>query len=455
MPAKLHLQLSMTFELGLFHLRTSITIGMIWFVCLHGVLFALLCFIVALILWQRRARLRMKEELRKQTVELELQVTRARAAARAKSDFMSRMSHEIRTPLNAIIGMLQIIRGAPQQDKTAEYLELMEDNSKHLMGVINDILDFSKIESGRLILNEQCFSLRRDIEFLASMFKERAEEKGLTLHTELVDITHDGILADQLRLNQVLINLLSNAVKFTDSGGAVMLTAEELVHLDGESAYRFTVQDNGIGIAPEQAQKLFTPFMQANADVTRLYGGTGLGLAISQSLVRMMGGDIELDTQLGLGAAFQFTIRVKVVENAPQERAATTNLPNKLRGKHLLIVDDIEINREIMAAILDGNDVEIDMAADGQQALEAFCADEPYRYDLIFMDMLMPVMDGCTATEKIRASGRADAEDVKIIAMTANVMPEDMERAYRAGMNGYLPKPIQLEVLCARLEEWL
>jgi signal transduction histidine kinase len=268
----------------------------VWFFLLLTVPLALLC---ALACWHLRERGRFRRELQKRTDELELQVNQARVAASAKGDFLSRMSHEIRTPLNAIIGMVQIMRGAPESDKIPEYMGLMEDNSKHLMGVINDILDFSKLESGRLVLDEQCFSLRRDIDFLSAMFQSRAGDKGLRLKIELLDITHDGVVADMLRLNQVLINLLSNAVKFTDSGGSVTLTVQELAHLNGESAYRFSVKDSGVGIEPEQAQKLFTPFTQANADISRVYGGTGLGLAISQSIVRMMGGDIELETQPG------------------------------------------------------------------------------------------------------------------------------------------------------------
>lgn len=234
-----------------------------------------------------------------------------------------------------------------------------------------------------------------------------------------------------------------------------MLSVQEIAHMDESSVYRFSVQDSGIGIDPEQAKKLFTPFTQANSSVSRLYGGTGLGLSISQSIVRMMGGDIELETTPGKGSLFQFTIKVKAVEKAPKVQVITSKLPAKLRGKRILIVDDIDINREIMMALLDGSGAHVDMAVDGNQALIIFLESNPYQYDLIFMDMFMPVMDGCTATEKIRACERPDAKTIKIVAMTANVMKEEMDRAFSAGMNGYLSKPVEMDVLCTKLEEWL
>ncbi len=394
-----------------------------------------------------------KEELARQKVHLEKQVAKAKEAARAKSDFLSRMSHEIRTPLNAIIGMVQIAQNASTAAKVTDCLNKVESSSKHLLGVVNDILDFSKIDSDSLVLERKLFSLTQNIHFVLSMMQVKAEEKGVNLSARAACPQHDGVETDMLRLNQVLINLLSNAIKFTENGGDVNLDVEELAHYNGESTYRFTVQDTGVGIAPEQAKKLFTPFTQANASVARLYGGTGLGLAISQRIVQMMGGDIEVETELGKGSVFWFTIRVpaKGMDPAPTPTPQPEEDLADLCGKRILVVDDIEINREVVAGLLDGSGVIIDHAANGKEAYDAFCNRDSRYYDLILMDMQMPVMDGCAAAREIRACGKEDAANIKIIAMTANVMPEDVEMAYAAGMDDYLPKPIDFVALSQKL----
>ncbi|MDR0876364.1 MAG: response regulator [Clostridiales Family XIII bacterium] len=363
--------------------------------------------------------------------------------SRAKSDFLSSMSHEIRTPMSAIIGMAQIARGAKDEERIQDCLQKIEDNSKHLIGVINDILDFSKLESGKLLLDEQLFSLKEDLTFVESMFHGKMEEKGLGFRISIKNITHDGIVTDSLRLNQVLINLLSNAVKFTDSGGSVSLSVSEVMHVDGESVYSFAINDTGIGIEPEQAKKLFTPFVQANASTTKRYGGTGLGLVISKNIVEKMGGDIELDSIPGEGSTFSFTIRVAAQEEAEHvDTDEEENAAPDFHGKRLLIVDDIEINREIAVEILRETDVEMETAENGQVALDMFLAAPEGYYDMILMDMQMPVMDGCEATEMIRKSGREDSEKIKIVAVTANVMRDDIMRVYASGMNGHIGKPI-------------
>ncbi|MDR1579236.1 MAG: hypothetical protein LBS35_02665, partial [Synergistaceae bacterium] len=346
-----------------------IWINTIWLWMLFGYIAFLTIVLLLVVARNHRRMSRFHDILKKKAQDLEIQIEKSKSANQAKSDFLSRMSHEIRTPLNAIIGMAQIARNASEKSKIDDCMEKMESNSKHLLGIINDILDFSKIESGSLTLEESEFSLRQDIDFVISMFKDRAKEKKLELQVKFEEIKHDGITSDMLRLNQVLINLLSNAIKFTDSGGRVALTVEEVAHLDGESIYRFIVQDTGVGIDPEQAEKLFTPFTQANAGTTRIYGGTGLGLSISQSIARMMGGEIELETELGQGSLFQFTIRVPAKETiAVTERDDRLVLPKKLENKRILVVDDIEINREIIIAMLDGSGIEIDTAVNGKEA---------------------------------------------------------------------------------------
>lgn len=429
------------------------TTGLVALFCCAAALILSLC----LALHFRRMALDLRAELERQKASSEERVKQAREAVRAKSDFLSNMSHEIRTPLNAIIGMTQIGLRATTLEKAKACLDKAESSSQHLLGIINDILDFSKIEAGSLVLEERFFSLEKDIDFVTSMIKIKAKEKNIELRTKISEIGHDGIKTDMLRLNQVLVNLLSNAVKFTDPGGLVVLEAEELVHAQGESAYRFTVSDNGAGIEPDQAKKLFTPFTQANAGVARIYGGTGLGLAISQSIVQMMGGEIELETEPGKGSTFLFTIRVPAQEHADrqEEEDRPQNKENHLADKRILVVDDIEINREVVAGLLDGSGAIIEMAANGREALNAYLRSVEFRYDLVLMDMQMPVMDGCDATRGIRASGRADAKSIRIVAMTASVMREDVERAYAAGMDAYVAKPVDQKTLYRVLEEWL
>ncbi|GHS98307.1 hypothetical protein AGMMS50276_19870 [Synergistales bacterium] len=363
--------------------------------------------------------------------------------SRAKSDFLSSMSHEIRTPMSAVIGMSQIAKKSADLNRIKDCLQKIEDNSKHLVGVINDILDFSKIESGKFLLDAQLFSLRENIDFIRSMFEEKTSEKNINFEVVVENVTNDGIVTDSLRLNQVLINLLSNAVKFTDPGGMVRLSVKEIAHMNDESVYSFAVSDNGIGIDPAAAQKLFSPFVQASASTTKKYGGTGLGLVISKSIVEKMGGDIELESELGEGSTFSFIVRVQSqpLAKTAEEMASGDTAPD-FRGKRLLIVDDIAINLEIAVEILRETGVEMETADNGKKALDMFEASPIGYYDLIFMDMQMPIMDGCESTKSIRELGREDAKSIKIIAVTANVMRDDIKKAMEAGMDGHIGKPI-------------
>ncbi|MDR0852930.1 MAG: response regulator [Clostridiales Family XIII bacterium] len=360
----------------------------------------------------------------------------------AKSDFLASMSHEIRTPMSAIIGMVQIAQGTSDEARKLDCMKKIEDNSKHLLGVINDILDFSKIDAGRLELDEHLFSLKERLAFIESMFQSKVEEKGLNFELYAGNIKNDGIITDSLRLNQVLINLLSNAVKFTDAGGTVTLSVEELANMNGESIYSFSVSDTGIGIDPEQARKLFTPFMQAEVSTAKHYGGTGLGLVISKNIVEQMGGDIELDSRLGEGSIFSFTIRVPSQPEYIQGDDSDECAAPDLTGRRVLIVDDIDINREIAVEILRESGIEMETASNGSIAYDMFTSSPVGYYDMILMDMQMPVMGGCEATEEIRATGREDAKSVKIIAVTANVMRDDIEKAHASGMDGHIGKPI-------------
>jgi signal transduction histidine kinase/CheY-like chemotaxis protein len=396
------------------------------------------------------------KEFEKQAEALEEQTRNARSASQAKSDFLSRMSHEIRTPLNAIIGMTQVAKNSKDMAQVKEYLSNVEANSRHLLRIVSDILDFSKVESGKMKLEEKLFSLRETVEFVVNMFRDRAIEKNLVLVADTNDIQHDGLITDSLRLSQVLINLMSNAIKFTDKG-EICLSVEELYYNNSEGVYRFSVRDTGIGIDPLQAAKLFTSFTQAGADTSRLFGGTGLGLAISKDLVSMLGGEIELETKPNLGSTFSFTIRVKAQKGAQQMNLAEaqSNTNFDMSGKNVLAVDDISINCEIVKVMLENVGANVLAAENGKEALDIFVESPVNFFDLILMDIQMPIMNGYEATEQIRNLERPDAKSVVIAAISANALPDDVLRANQVGMNGYLAKPIDAERLYKKIGEWL
>ncbi|MDR2479594.1 MAG: response regulator [Treponema sp.] len=382
----------------------------------------------------------------------------AEAASQAKSDFLSRMSHEIRTPMNAITGMTQIAKSSTDLEKIRGCLNQVESSSVHLLGVINDILDFSKIEAGKLSLDSAEFSLTEDLDFVVSMMLSRAKERKISILLNIEKIENDGLTADSLRLNQVLINLLSNAVKFSPEGSEVLLNIRELEHEEGMSVYRFEIVDHGIGISEHQASKLFRPFEQADGGITRKYGGTGLGLVIARSLVEMMGGGISLRSSEGAGSVFTFTIRCAAkpaVEKKQKEETGTSAADYNFSGRRCLVVDDVDINREIILELLSVTGMAMETAENGKAAVEQFKAAGDGYFDIILMDMQMPVMDGCTATREIRSfeAERGVKTPIPVIAMTANVMQEDIRRAMDSGMTAHLGKPIEMETLLNTLRD--
>ena len=387
----------------------------------------------------------------------------AETASKAKSEFLSRMSHEIRTPMNAIIGLSEIASGSDDIGRIKSCLLKIEHSSRHLLGIINDILDISKIEAGKLVLEEEEFSLSTNIGFVVSIVQPRAKEKNISIDLSTPNLVHDVVRSDSLRLNQVLLNLLSNAIKFSDDGSQIDLHLEELPRdaddpddpLGELCKFRFSVRDYGIGIDKKQAARIFQPFEQAGAGISRQYGGTGLGLAISKRIVEMMGGKFSLETEPDKGSTFSFTIRAAAWEkrDAPDGGALTATPETEdggtasfdFSGRRALIVDDIEINREIIAELLAPTGLLAEHAEDGRQAVRQFEHSSEGYYDLILMDLQMPVMDGLEATKKIRALSRGDAKTVEIVAMTANVMKEDIDQALSAGMNGHIGKPIDIK----------
>jgi len=380
----------------------------------------------------------------------------AEYSARAKSDFLARMSHEMRTPMNAIIGMSTIGKTAPDMDKMVYAFHKIVDASTHLLGVINDVLDMSKIEADKFDLSHSTFRFQSMLNKVISIVDLIIKEKEHTFNVEIDKNIPIAITTDEQRLVQVLTNLLTNAVKFTPLHGAITLSAQLMESTEASCTIRFIVKDTGIGISEDQQKVLFTPFEQADGSITRRFGGTGLGLSISRSIVEMMGGRIWIESELGKGSSFIFEIKAGIGDeaNINEITPIEINEQGTLEGKRILIAEDIDINREIVSALLEDTGVIIDFAVNGSEAVDRFLS-APVTHDLILMDIQMPLMDGYEAARRIRASGHECADKIPIIAMTANVFAEDVERCLAAGMNDHLGKPVNVDEVVQKLKEYL
>ena len=389
---------------------------------------------------------------------------KAEEATKAKGEFLANMSHEIRTPMNAIMGMalLALKAGLPPQQK--DYVGKIHTAASSLLGIINDILDFSKIEAGKMSLEDSLFRLNDLIDSLRLLFEEKCREKGLKLIFEIDDRVPKTLMGDPLRLRQVLTNLLSNSLKFTHRG-EIVLTCSLSENPAGTGLLYFCVRDSGIGMTEEQMERLFTAFVQADTSTTRKYGGTGLGLTITKLLVELMGGVMTVKSRLGKGAAISFSCPLKC--HAGSDEAATAfsgeqpapagtdmHAPApRLSGRHVLLVEDNPINQEIAKALLEETGARITVAGNGLEALALFEKTPPPDFDLVFMDLQMPEMDGYEATRRIRSCRQFD--HIPIIAMTAHAMVEERDRCLAMGMNGHLAKPIEVDVMYGTLDNFL
>ena len=370
----------------------------------------------------------------------------AEAANRAKSQFLANMSHEIRTPMNGIIGLTHLALQADPTPRLRDYLERIDLSARSLMGILNDILDISKIEAGMLTMERVPFELRESLRRVVGLMKVPAEGKNMTLSLTVAEEVPQVLVGDPLRLEQILLNLLGNAVKFTERGGVtVLVSLEEDDAKAREAVIRISVTDSGIGIEPDQLERIFDPFAQSDSSTTRKFGGTGLGLSICSSLVKVMGGELRVESRPGEGSTFAFTARFGVAEAAfSQERGSMASGAEKLRklcgGRRVLLVEDNQINRQVAIGMLQAAGLVVDCAENGEQALQILSS-PARRYDLVLMDIQMPVMDGYEATRRIRRQWSRD--ELPVVAMTAHAMRDDRQRCMDAGMNDYLSKPIE------------
>ena len=384
---------------------------------------------------------------------LRLAKDEAEAGTRAKSDFLARMSHEIRTPMNAVLGMCHLLLNTELSEQQRDYLGKTRQAARNLLGIIDDILDFSKIESGKFDVEAAPFSLADMLDGIRDVGGVRAAEKGIRLSVAASPDMPGELVGDALRVSQVLINLVSNAVKFTERGEVAVSVSPRHRREDSLLAL-FEVRDTGIGMSREEVARIFRPFAQTDTSITRRYGGTGLGLVICKELVEMMGGKISVSSEPGRGSVFSFELLFRLpdavlpaVARPEGGSAPAVRLP----GRRVLLVEDNAINQEVATAILAEAGVEVGIAANGADAVREAAAN---RYDLILMDVQMPLMDGLEATRRIRALPGLPA-DLPIIAVTAHAMRGDWEKSLAAGMNDHLTKPIDPRRLFAVLERWL
>jgi CheY-like chemotaxis protein len=390
---------------------------------------------------------------------LQERIEHARQASLAKSDFLSNMSHEMRTPLTAVIGMTSIGRAAADMKKKDYAFDKIEEASTHLLGVINDILDMSKIEANKLELSPAEFDFEKLLQRVVNVSSFRVEERHQQLTVAVDGSIPRSIVCDDQRLAQVITNLLSNAVKFTPEYGSIHLGAQLEKIENGSCTIRVEVTDTGIGISAEQQARLFTSFEQAESSTSRKFGGTGLGLAISKRIVELMGGRIWIVSELGQGSTFAFTIEAGTgsAEGATDESEGAASAPeesNDFKEYRIILAEDVEINREIVQSILEPTGLAIDCAVNGAEAVRLF-AENPGRYDMIFMDLQMPEMDGYEATRRIRAMDDGRARLIPIVAMTANVFREDIEKCLSTGMNDHVGKPLNFEEVLEKLRKYL
>ena len=402
-------------------------------------------------------RRELYREIQQKNDELAVTAKQAEAAAEAKSEFLSRMSHDIRTPMNVIIGLTHLAKKEDNVENIREYLNKIDISSKFLLGLINDILDLSKIENGEMTLHEVPFTTEEFKKSILTVIKPMIDEKNITFIFQM-NCGIECFKVDRLRFSQIFFNLLSNAAKFTPTGGTIEFISEPIeprpTDVKGKVGIRLYVRDNGIGMSEEFQKHMYDAFTQEQSELGNHTRGTGLGLPIVKSLVDAMDGTIEVKSELGKGTEFKIELYVELAEVPSKEQEAVYE-SEALKGAHILLVEDNELNVYVTKTILEEGACNVDVATNGQEAVDTFARSAEHYYDVILMDVNMPIMNGMEATKKIRAMKRSDAATVPIIAMTADAFDREKTQILNAGMDCHLPKPINPPVLCQTIAGYM
>lgn len=401
----------------------------------------------------------------RQRERLQIAAANAEIASKAKSEFLSSMSHDIRTPMNAILGMAEVAAmHIDDKNRVKDALDKIKSSGKYLLGLINNILDMSRIESGKITLTETAFNLAKSIEDLLSLFYVQMKQKHLELNLNMDGLKQKEVIGDAQRLQQVFVNIMGNAVKFTPDGGKLGLCVRELPsEIEECGQYEFVFEDTGIGMEQEFMDKIFEPFERAEDSRVGLIEGSGLGMSIVQNSVHMMGGNIKVESMPGKGSRFTVKMHLKLnrkkasdlLKCTKNESEPASSKERDFTGKKVLLAEDNGVNIEVARELLGVVGIEVDVVVNGQEAVDKVRAMPPQTYDLIFMDVQMPVKNGYDATREIRSSKRDDLKQIPVIAMTADAFEEDVAKAMKVGMNGHISKPVDMLKLNHTLEEWI
>ena len=395
--------------------------------------------------------------------EYEEKLRQAEESSQSKTSFLSRMSHEIRTPMNGIIGMLTLAKSkVASGDPVIQYLEKAEELSDHMLSLLNDILDMSRIEAGKVELEEKPFSLKALGRKLYDMFGKNLEERGIRYEVNFENMTRDLVLGDELRISQVVINFLSNAVKFT-SEGEITVTFRQMMLKENRMDLLIRVHDTGIGMSTEFISHIFSPFEQESIETGKKYGGSGLGMAITDQIVKLMGGEIVVESIQGEGSDFFVYLHLPVAdqeeldqtEDSPEEKETDERSAYTFQGRRILLAEDNDVNAMIAMEILQEMGADTERAADGKDAVEKFRQKDAWYYDFILMDVQMPVLDGRSAAKEIRALNREDAKEIPIFALSADAFVEDERLSLESGMNGHFAKPVNFVKLQSEIGKFL
>ncbi|MCM1121169.1 MAG: transporter substrate-binding domain-containing protein [Eubacterium sp.] len=391
--------------------------------------------------------------------ELQVAIHEAEKANQAKTEFLSHMSHDIRTPINGIMGMLNIAEDHPEDaERQADCRKKIKASTQHLLSLINDVLDINKMESGNIEFAREIFSLREMLQNCAVIIGGQAAAKGVELTLDFTEpelLPHEYFVGSPLHIKQVLMNIANNSIKYNKPSGSVDLRCYEMLEVDGIAQICFEIADTGIGMSKEFLNHIFEPFTQENGGARTNYQGTGLGMTITKKLVDSMDGTIQIESELGRGTIFTVILPLELAELTEKKEEKKEDRRVKLAGKKVLLVEDNELNQEIAQYMLEENGVEVTVAADGKEAVDLFEESDPGTYQIILMDLMMPVMDGHEATRTIRSLARPDAASIPIVAMTANAFAEDVQASMEAGMNEHIAKPLEPEVIEDVLIRWI